>query len=454
VTISAPSETGSAFLGTVSGDFSPALMMEVELTEPLPAIHGDPQHRRAWILCRLGTEPVGTCIVPLSSDRLTPDQLGEQLWPNVQEAVNLRFMQAGLPVPSRLPGSGIEIEPSSWPYLLRRTEILSGAPFISVVVCTRDRAERLGNCLSYLDGQEYPRFEIVVVDNAPSSDATRSVIDSRSDAGEDGRPAVPCRYVREQRAGLSWARNAGAAAATGDVIAFVDDDERPDRYWLAEIARGFGRSADVGCVSGMILPARLDTPFQEMFEVAGGHSKGRGFTADIFSKDGSQSPLYPNPPFGAGGNMAFHREPLNRIRGFDVAMGAGTPTRGGEDSLALTLTLLCGYKIAYEPSAFVYHEHYQDLEGLGRQLHGYGIGLMSFYTALLRHRPTVLLELLHLLPAAINHLKKPKASSDALPWRLPDDLRRRYRKALLSGVFAYPRSVRVQSKLKLPEQKK
>jgi hypothetical protein len=79
---------------------------------------------------------------------------------------------------------------------------------------------------------------------------------------------------------------------------------------------------------------------------------------------------------------------------------------------------------------------------------------MSFYTALLRHRPTVLLELLHLLPAAINHLKKPKASSDALPWRLPDDLRRRYRKALLSGVFAYPRSVRVQSKLKLPEQKK
>jgi glycosyltransferase involved in cell wall biosynthesis len=290
---------------------------------------------------------------------------------------------------------------------------------------------------------------MVIVDNAPTSDATRALVRSRSGEARDNRVGVPYRYVREQRAGLSWARNAGIAAAAGEIIAFIDDDERPDRYWLAEIARGFARSPDIGCVSGMILPARLETPFQELFEAAGGHSKGRGFTANIFSKNGSQSPLYPNPPFGAGGNMAFRKSTLNHIGGFDVAMGAGTPARGSEDTLALTLTLLYGHRIAYEPSAFVYHDHYQDLDGLDKQLQGYAVGLVSFYMALLRYRPKVLVDLLLLIPAATKYLKRPKsASADALPWRLPDQLRRRHRRALIMGLFAYPRSVYTQSKLR------
>ncbi len=70
-----------------------------------------------------------------------------------------------------------------------------------------------------------------MVDNAPTSDAVRVMVEGR-------QGNVTYRYVVEKRGGLSWARNAGVAAASGDVIAFLDDDEEPDRYWLAGLASG------------------------------------------------------------------------------------------------------------------------------------------------------------------------------------------------------------------------
>ena len=80
--------------------------------------------------------------------------------------------------------------------------------------------------------------------------------------------------------------------------------------------------------------------------------------------------------------MAFRREVLARIGGFDVALGAGTPALAGEDTLALTLTLLSGYRIAYEPAALVCHHHRRDLHSLNLQLQGYSVGLTAYYAAL------------------------------------------------------------------------
>jgi glycosyltransferase involved in cell wall biosynthesis len=386
------------------------------------------------------------------------------LWSELSGQVARRFEAAGRTAPAALAGGGLPAEPDGWPFLHDRAALLADAPFISVVICTRDRPEQIKKCLSRLAKQKYPRYEVVVVDNAPTSDALRKVIEGpvvespvvespvvespvvESTAGE----GAEFRYCVERRPGLSWARNAGIAAAASDIIAFLDDDDEPDEHWLAGIADGFAGGERVGCVSGIVLPARLDNAVENLFEKIGGHSKGRGFAKETFDKSGPQSPLWPLPPFGVGANMAFRRAVLDRIGGFDVALGAGTPTGGGEDTLAITLVMLCGYEVVYEPAALMWHHHRQDMPSLNKQLHGYSVGLTAFYAALLRQRPWALFGLLKLLPMAAGYLKGGEGGEKAPeeepeePQELEAELDRRQLQGMLKGPLVYAKSRRVQ----------
>jgi glycosyltransferase involved in cell wall biosynthesis len=415
-------------------------MLDVELAKPLPAVSSAGQYKRLFILGRLHTEPIGVCVAHIGLEGLTPNELGALLWPEFRDPVTRRFAAAGLPAPYSLTGCGLEADETIWPFLQHRSAVLAAAPFISVVICTRDRPDRLETCLDALEGQEYPRFEIVVVDNAPSSSAVQALVKSYPSRSR-------LRYVLEPFPGLSWARNKGIAIASGEIIAFLDDDEEPDSHWLAGLVGGFARGEDIGCVSGMVLPARLDTQAQELFEQLGGHCKGRGFTSAQFSRHGPQSPLYPIPPFGVGANMAFRREALACIGGFDVALGAGTPTFAGEDTLALTLILLSGYRIAYEPAALMRHHHREDLDSLINQLRGYAVGLTAYYSALLRHRPGLITGLIGLLPSAVKYVRCAKVTPAMGAQDLLAGLTQRRRKWMLAGPGAYVRSLLKQARV-------
>ncbi len=414
-------------------EFREIKLIEVELCQPLPELSYDGVSRRVWVLARLLTEPIGACIVDVDGDGLSPARFGDILWHEFQQAIVERFAAACLPAPRLLAGDGLDVTAESWPFLQARSAVLQEPPFISVIVCTYNRPDQLKVCLAHLEQQQYPSFEVIVVDNSPRSDAVRAHVASLD--------AARYRYVPEPRAGLSRARNTGVSAASADIVAFIDDDEEPDVFWLASLACGFARGSNVGCVTGLIAPASLDTEAQFVFEEIGGHSKGRGFVSAIFSAHGPQSPLYPQPPFGAGGNMAFRREVLTNIGRFDNALGAGTAALGAEDTLALTLVLLSGFSIAYEPAAFVRHHHYRDFDSAARQLRGYAVGMGAFYAALVLHRPSVVWGLARLTPDAVRYLRASRLQARRPAFPLQPKLTSGRGRQMLAGPPAYLRGV-------------
>jgi cellulose synthase/poly-beta-1,6-N-acetylglucosamine synthase-like glycosyltransferase len=257
---------------------------------------------------------------------------------------------------------------------------------VSVIVPTRDRPELVRTCLAALTALAYPDYEVLVVDNAPSSEATARVVAAVAAA----TPRV--RYLREERPGASYARNRGLKEARGEIVAFTDDDATVDRYWLAELVKGFGLGEKVGCVTGNVLPERLDTPAQAWFEERGGF--GRGFSRRVYDLDKhrGENPLYPYAAmvFGSGNNMAFRTPLLRGMGGFDPALDPGSPARGGEDLAAFFETIVRGYQLVYEPAAFVRHLHRRDYEGLRRQMYGWGLGFTAFLVRSLLTHPRLI----------------------------------------------------------------
>jgi GT2 family glycosyltransferase len=437
-------------IASAGADPVPGIVLDVDVAQPIPGLAGHRDGRRvltAWILVRAFTEPLGQSIVELPAAGLSAAEVAAVIEREHGAAVRERVAAAGGDPAQGVPTDGVQIGGTP-PYLARRATVLAQAPAITAVVCTREHPEQLRRALESLVAQEYPDFRVLVVDNAPKTDATARVV--RSFAGR----GVDVDYVLEPRPGLSRARNAAVAAAPGEILAFTDDDVIVDRYWLAEIARAFADVPEAAVVSGLILPAELETLPQVWSEEYGGHSKGRGFHRAVFRrKPGSaylgptptarrQHHLYPLPPFGAGANMAYRPGVVEAIGGFDEALGAGTPAMGSEDTHALMRVLRAGGTIVYEPAAFLRHHNYRDLAGLANQFTGYGTGLTAAYVSLLRQDPTVVGSLLTLVPSALRDLRTGSARESGLSDSFPRELLGCSRSGMLRGPLAYLRGRR------------
>lgn len=244
---------------------------------------------------------------------------------------------------------------------------------VSVVVCTRDRADLLREALEAIRAIDYPAFEVVVVDNAPATTETRDLLDEEF-------PGF--RYVREDAAGLSHARNAGLRAATAGIVAFTDDDVIVDPQWLWAMASGFSRADDVGCVSGVVPTGELRNEVQAYFDARVSWSKLTASRAFRLSDPPADLPMFPFcvGEFGTGANFAVRRDHMLALGGFDTALGAGTRTKGGEDLDMFLRVLYDGRSIVVEPSALVWHRHRADLDALTAQAVGYGRGFGAWAT--------------------------------------------------------------------------
>jgi O-antigen biosynthesis protein len=272
-------------------------------------------------------------------------------------------------------------------------------PFTTVVVATRERAGQLARALDSLLAQDHPRFEIVVVDNAPVTDETRELVERKY--------AERVRYVCEPVPGLAAAHNAGLDAVRGEVVAFTDDDVVADPRWLTELTAPLAADAGLGCSTGLILPARLTTPAQVLLESHGGFAKG--FTPRTYdpARPPGDEPLFPFTAgrFGSGANMAFRTAVLRSVGGFDPATGAGTAARGGDDLYGFVRVLAQGHRLHYTPYALVWHHHRETWRDLETQAYGYGAGLTAYLTAVLVNRPALLPAFLARLPRGLAHAR-------------------------------------------------
>jgi glycosyltransferase involved in cell wall biosynthesis len=431
-----------------SADFEPIRLLQIELDQPFAELSGfvsatSPTYHRARALVRLHTQPIGIVELALPSGGLSAQDCASQIWQALHDEIRDHLKRDGLPEVDRLTEAGLA-SLAAPQCLEERERLLADAPFVSIVVPTRDRCDRIATCLRLLLALDYPNYEIIVVDNAPSTNATADLIRQSYAASQR------ISYLREDRAGNSWARNRGLEQASGEIVAFVDDDVTFDSYWLAELVKGFNAAEGVACVTGMILPVEIEGPSQLWIEQYGGFSKG--FRRRIFDMEDNRpkDPLFPYTAgaLGSGANMAFRTSILRSLGGFDPAIGAGSIAFGGEDLAAFFQVVRSGYKLVYEPAAIVRHLHHRDYARLRRQVYGYGVGLTAYLTKCVFANPRLLVELAARVPCGLFFILSMRSSKNRKKLHdYPRELTYLERQGMLYGPLAYLRGRRQRNRL-------
>ena len=244
------------------------------------------------------------------------------------------------------------------PFVYNRNEV-KVLPRFSVIVPTFDRADALRRCLDSLVRLDYPwdRFEVVVVDDG-SPDPPAGVVA----AFEERLDLV---FLKQPNGGPGAARNLGIGRATGDYVAFTDDDCTASPGWLRALAARAGRKPGYA-VGGQTVNAFSDNRYsrasQHLAEIVYG----------FYNSDPDRACFF------ASNNLAFPTEDLRRTGAFDGSF------RCSEDRELCDRWLTLGRRLAYAPEAVIHHAHYLTFTGFFGQHFGYGRGAFHFYRARVR----------------------------------------------------------------------
>lgn len=329
-------------------------ILDIELTKPLPTVATGKDETGLALILRYCERPIGFVLVPMPS--------------------NCSLSEAGLnAVLSKEVGAKLLQQKISQELIV--AEYSEKFPSLTVAICTKDRPDNVKRCLTSLlalqqpNINQPPKFEILVVDNAPSDGGTHDLIESMASV----------RYTCEPKPGLDFARNRAVQEATGVLLAFLDDDVVVDRQWLMGLQEAWAENPDAGAFTGLVLPYELETEAQIIFEHRGGFR--RGFEKIRYHGSSlNTNSLYPCGAgiFGAGCNMAFRREVLLKLGSFDEALDTGAPLPGGGDLDIFYRVVRAGYPLVYEPKYLIYHQHRREIEKLQRQYWSWGLGFMAF----------------------------------------------------------------------------
>lgn len=214
-------------------------------------------------------------------------------------------------------------------------------PKISIVVCTFNGSRTIRDCLEGIEKLRYPNYETIVID----------------DGSTDGAGSIAAEYdvrvIRTDNQGLSMARNLGWKSATGEIVAYIDDDARPDPDWLTYLAAAFVKSEYAG-LGGPNIPIPDDG------ETASCVAGSPGGPAHVLLSDCEAEHI-------PGCNMAFRRSWLEAIDGFDPQF-----RQAGDDVDICWRTREQGGRLGFCPAAMVWHHYRGTVRAYWKQQIGYG----------------------------------------------------------------------------------
>src|SRR5438046_405013 len=229
---------------------------------------------------------------------------------------------------------------------------LERTPRVSVVVCAYNAERTMDACLESLRTLNYPDYEVIVV-NDGSKDRTLE-ISERHKAVYDADPGGPRMVIiSQENKGLSVARNVGAQAATGEIVAYTDSDCVPDPDWLAFLVYKFVRS-------GFVAVGGPNFPPPEPYLVPAAVAASPGGPTHVLLNDEVAARI-------PGCNMAFTKKALEEIGGFEPVFAAA-----GDDVDLCWRLQNRGYPIGFSPAATVWHYRRNTVKAYLKQQMGYG----------------------------------------------------------------------------------
>jgi GT2 family glycosyltransferase len=237
---------------------------------------------------------------------------------------------------------------------------------ISVVICTRDRADLIGQAVESVAGCDYPDFDLHVMDQS-TDDATRDVVVALKEKLAD---QCTIHYHHLEQAGLSRAYNAGFRVTTAPLVACTDDDVVVPTDWLTRIATAFDADPQLGLLYGQVLvpPSLLPVdpntvvPTLVWSERQRLHQSQRNYKV-----------------WGMGANMAVRRSVMDVTGGFDEILGGGAPLRSSQDFDFALRVYRAGFAVLLDPDVKVDHYGARTKAQWPGTLVAYGIGDGAFY---------------------------------------------------------------------------
>jgi GT2 family glycosyltransferase len=214
-------------------------------------------------------------------------------------------------------------------------------PRISVILCSHNGEGTIRECLEGLLKLDYPDYEVIVVDDG-STDATPNIARQ-----------YPFRLISGENRGLSSARNTGLDAATGEIVAYIDDDAYPDPDWLKYLARTFMTTNHAGVGGPNIPPAGSGVIADSVAAAPGGP-----IHVLLSDREAEHIP---------GCNMAFRKSALETIGGFDVRFRAA-----GDDVDVCWRLQQAGTTLGFNAAAVVWHYRRNSIRAFWKQQRGYG----------------------------------------------------------------------------------